>query len=92
MSYRHNFGFDTVVSLTGIELDMFICPELRIVAPYIYRCVYADNLSSMKRLELSFHFVTLHLTGYHVTLSQLSVTLVSNSFANWLEVHPTTCI
>ena len=33
------FGFDTVVSLTGIELDLFICPEWKIGAPYI--TVYA---------------------------------------------------
>ena len=29
------FGFDTAVSLTGIELDMFICPEWNIHAPFI---------------------------------------------------------
>ena len=35
------FGFDTVVSLTGIELDLFICPEWKIGAPYI--TVYGDE-------------------------------------------------
>ena len=40
------FGFDTAVSLTGIELDMFICPELRIAAPAdIF--VYADKESNI---------------------------------------------
>ena len=34
------FGFDTAVSLTGIELDMFICPEWNIGVPDII--VYAD--------------------------------------------------
>ena len=34
------FGFDTAVSLTGIELDMFLCPEWNIDAPRII--VYAD--------------------------------------------------
>ena len=34
------FGFDTAVSLTGIELDMFICPEWNIDAPVI--TVFAD--------------------------------------------------
>ena len=29
------FGFDTAVSLTGIELDLFLCPEWNIGAPYI---------------------------------------------------------
>ena len=27
------FGFDTAVSLTGIELDMFICPEVEDCCP-----------------------------------------------------------
>ena len=29
------FGFDTAVSLTGIEMDLFHCPEMRIGAPVI---------------------------------------------------------
>ena len=29
------FCFDTAVSLTGIELDLFLCPEWKIGAPYI---------------------------------------------------------
>ena len=29
------FGFDTAVSLTSIELDLFLCPEWNIGAPYI---------------------------------------------------------
>ena len=43
ISYPHvllTFGFDTAVSVTGIELDMFICPEWNIGAPRI--TVYAD--------------------------------------------------
>ena len=36
------FGFNTAVSrLTGIELDLFLCPEWKIGAPYI--TVYADE-------------------------------------------------
>ena len=35
------FGFETAVSLTGIELDLFLCPEWKIGAPYI--TVYADE-------------------------------------------------
>ena len=30
-----SFGFDTAVSLTGIEIDLFHCPEMRIGAPVI---------------------------------------------------------
>ena len=39
------FGYDTAVSLTGIELDMFICPEWNIHAPGIL--VYADEESNL---------------------------------------------
>ena len=39
------FSFDKAVSLTGIELDLFICNEWKIGAPYI--TVYADNKSSI---------------------------------------------
>ena len=35
------FVFDTAVSLTGIELDLFLCPEWKIGAPYI--TVYANE-------------------------------------------------
>ena len=35
------FGFETAVSLTGIELDLFLCPEWKIGAPYI--TVFADE-------------------------------------------------
>ena len=34
------FGFDTAVTLTSIELDLFLCPEWNIGAPLI--AVYAD--------------------------------------------------
>ena len=36
------FGFDTAVSLTSIELDLFLCPEWNIGAPLIV--VYGDYL------------------------------------------------
>ena len=39
------FGFDTAVSLTSIELDLFLCPEWNIGAPVI--SVYGDNKSSL---------------------------------------------
>ena len=35
------FGFDTAVSLTSIELDLFLCPEWNIGAPFI--SVYGDD-------------------------------------------------
>ena len=39
------FGFDTAVTLTGIELDLFLCPEWGIGAPFI--SVYADMESNL---------------------------------------------
>ena len=39
------FGFDTAVYLTGIELDMFICPEWNIGAPGM--AVYADEENNL---------------------------------------------
>ena len=40
-----SFGFDTAVTLTGIELDLFLCPDRNIGAPYI--TVYADEESNL---------------------------------------------
>ena len=40
-----SFGFDTAVTLTGIELDLFLCPDMNIGAPYI--TVYADEESNL---------------------------------------------
>ena len=39
------FGFDTAVTLTGIELDLFLCPDMNIDAPYI--TVYDDEESKL---------------------------------------------
>ena len=39
------FVFDTAVSLTGIELDLFLCPEWKIGAPYI--TVYGDEKTNL---------------------------------------------
>ena len=38
------FGFDTAVSLTSIELDLFLCPEWNIGAPFI--SAYIDEKNS----------------------------------------------
>ena len=39
------FGFDTAVTLTGIELDLFLCPDMNIDAPII--TVFADEESNL---------------------------------------------
>ena len=46
------FGFDTAVSLTGIELDLFLCPEWKIGAPYI--TVYGDEERNLVLNDLLF--------------------------------------
>ena len=55
---RLAFIFDTAVSLTGVELDLFLCPEMGISAPYI--TVYADeedNLVFTNPLESGLPFI-----------------------------------
>ena len=39
------FSFDTAVTLTGIELDLFLCPDMNIDAPIII--VFADEESNL---------------------------------------------
>ena len=51
------FGFDTAVSLTGIEMDLFLCPDWGIGAPSI--TVYLNesyNLTSTNIFNLPFVF------------------------------------
>ena len=51
------FGFDTAVSLTGIEMDLFLCPDWGIGAPSITLYLNEDyNLTSTKILTLPFVF------------------------------------
>ena len=48
VSFDHvllTFGFDTAVTPTGIELDLFLCPDMNIDAPYI--TVYGDEESNL---------------------------------------------
>ena len=45
------FGFDTAVSLTSIELDLFLCPGWNIGAPFI--SVYAAEKNSLVFLNSS---------------------------------------
>ena len=39
------FGFDTAMTLNSVELDLFLCPEWNIGAPFI--SVYTDEKSSL---------------------------------------------
>ena len=58
------FGFDTAVTLTGIELDLFLCPDMNIDAPYI--TVYADEESNFIFTSSSF---TLPFRNYNPSQS-----------------------
>ena len=46
------FGFDTAVTLTGIELDLFLCPDMNINAPFI--TLFADEESNLVFTQDSF--------------------------------------
>ena len=77
--YQHvllTFGFDTAVSLTGIELDMFICPEWNIDAPYI--TLFADVESNLVFNEWS----DLSFQNYQILPSQSSCDSLSNVSIN----------
>ena len=81
------FGFDTAVSLTGIELDMFICPELKIAAPGI--TVYANEESNLVFNEwsgLPYKSSYSHQSSCD-SLSTVSIgfgdSLISSSYHTW---------
>ena len=82
------FGFDTAVSVTGIELqlDMFICPEWNIGAPFI--TVYADvenNLVFTDGSSLPFKNSTPSQSSCD-SLSTLNISLrdiSSSSYSTW---------
>ena len=92
LTYDHvllTFGFDTAVTLTGIELDLFLCPDMNINAPYI--TVYADNESNLVfRSGLSFQHYPPSDTELPTScdsLSTINITLndilVDSSFLTW---------
>ena len=66
------FGFDTAVTLTGIEIDLFLCPEWGISAPFI--SVYANEESN-----LTFTYGSISTLPFHrYTPSQSSCDSLSN--------------
>ena len=67
------FGFDTAVSLTSIELDLFLCPEWNISAPFI--AVFGDENRDLvlRMLHILAAEDIMTLPNHHVTLYQLSV-------------------
>ena len=84
------FVFDTAVSLTGIELDLFLCPEMEISAPLIY--VYGneeDNLVFTYPLAADLPFIDYSPTQSSCSsLSTVSIpfggtALDGQSFRTW---------
>ena len=76
------FGFDTAVSVTGFELDMFICPEWNISVPYI--TVYADvenNLVFIAGSSLPFENYTPSQSSCD-SLSTLSINSLGDIFTS----------
>ena len=74
--YEHvvlTFGFDTAVSLTSIELDLFLCPEWNIGAPFI--SVYGDAKNSL----VSFHsyYLIINHTPSQTSCDSLSTITIS---------------
>ena len=95
------FGFDTAVSLTSIELDLFICPELNIGAPYI--SVYADERNCIVFSSSSSDLIINHtpsqtscdsLSTIAISFEELTtyptwhilVTFTSQPDTNWVHV------
>ena len=96
------FGFDTAVSLTGIEMDLFLCPDWGIGAPLI-RVYLNEGYDLAFRLELPpFRFVqpsqsscdsltTVHFSGGRLSDSSyqtfhIIVDLPYNSSIEWVHI------
>ena len=83
------FGFDTAVTLTGIELDLFLCPDMNIGAPYI--TVYADDESNF--IFTSSSFTSLPFQNYSPSqsscdsLSTITITLTNLLTDPYLTWH-----
>ena len=95
------FGFDTAVSLTGIEMNLFLCPDWGIGAPRIR--VYVDEeYNFVFNLSLPFtppvqpsqsscdSLTTVHITGDTLSVSYLTlhviVDLSLDSSIQWVHI------
>ena len=75
------FGFDTAVSLISIELDLFLCPEWNIGAPYI--SVYGDERNSI--VFSSSSYIIINHTPSQTSCDSLST--IAISFEEF-TIHP----
>ena len=69
------FGFDTAVTLTGIELDLFLCPEWGISAPFI--SLYFDEESNLVFSDQSLNLLSQGRTPSQSSCSSLSTVTIS---------------
>ena len=85
------FGFDTAVTLTGIEMDLFLCPEWGIGTPNI--TVYADmkrnlDLTDIPQEPFEFHIL---MQPSCSSLSNVSISLGDSfkdtSYLTWHIVY-----
>ena len=85
------FGFDPAVTLTGIELDLFLCPELNTYAPFF--TVYGNTESNF---DLTLPITSLPFRNYPrlviphscdslstVTIPNLDTDALAGSFHTW---------
>ena len=69
------FGFDTAVNLTGIELDLFLCPDWGIGAPFI--SAYFDEESNLVFSGQSLNLPTQGHTPSQSSCNSLSTVTIS---------------
>ena len=95
------FGFDTAVSLTGIEMDLFLCPDWGIGAPLITAFLneeydlalnlsYLDLLRTVQPSQSSCNsLATVHLSGDALASSYRTFHILvtfSNSSIEWVYI------
>ena len=94
-----SFGFDTAVSLTGIEMDLFHCPNWGIGAPRIrvyvneeYNLAFRFNLSFLPLVQSSCDsLTTVHVSGDTLLVSSyrtfhIIVYLSQDSSIQWVHI------
>ena len=95
------FGFDTALSLTGIEMDLFLCPDWGIGAPRIrvyvneeYDLAFMFGLSFLPFVQPSQSscdsLTTVHLSGDILSSSHrtfhIIVDLLKNTSIQWVHI------
>ena len=79
------FGFDTAVSLTSIELDLFLCPEWNLGAPFI--SVVGDERNSLQLVYSSSSDLIINHTPSQTSCESLSTITITfqqlTTFPTW---------